>query len=30
MDAIHPNDAGFLCMAENIATVIRHILEKEA
>lgn len=30
VDGVHPNDAGFLCMAEGIGAVIRHILEKEA
>ena len=30
MDAVHPNDAGFLRMADGIGTVIRHILEREA
>lgn len=28
IDGIHPNDAGFISMADSIATVIRHILEK--
>ena len=28
MDGVHPNDAGFLRMADSIGTVIRHILEK--
>ena len=28
MDAVHPNDAGFLRMADSIGTVIRHALEK--
>ena len=30
LDAVHPNDAGFLHMADGIGTVIRHILETEA
>ncbi len=30
MDSVHPNDAGFLRMADGIGTVIRHILEREA
>lgn len=29
MDALHPNDAGFIRMADSIGTVIRHALEKE-
>ena len=29
MDGIHPNDVGFLRMADSIGTVIRHIFEKE-
>ena len=28
VDACHPNDAGFVRMADSIATVIRHALEK--
>ena len=28
LDGVHPNDAGFLQMAEGIGTVIRHVLEK--
>ena len=28
VDAVHPNDAGFIRMADSIGTVIRHILEK--
>lgn len=28
MDALHPNDAGFIRMADTIGTVIRHALEK--
>lgn len=28
LDSIHPNDAGFLMMAEGISCVLRHILEK--
>ncbi|MBQ9116810.1 MAG: hypothetical protein IJY04_07275 [Clostridia bacterium] len=28
VDAVHPNDAGFVRMADAIGTVIRHILEK--
>lgn len=28
MDGVHPNDAGFIRMADSIGTVIRHILEK--
>lgn len=28
IDGIHPNDAGFISMADSIATLIRHILEK--
>lgn len=28
MDGIHPNDVGFLRMADSIGTVIRHIFEK--
>ena len=28
LDGVHPNDAGFLRMAESIGTVIRHVLEK--
>ncbi len=30
VDSIHPNDAGFVRMADSIGTVIRHILEKQA
>lgn len=30
IDGVHPNDAGFLRMAEGIGAVIRHILEKKA
>ena len=29
VDSIHPNDAGFLRMAEQIGCVIKHALEKE-
>lgn len=29
VDGIHPNDAGFVRMADSIGTVIKHILEKE-
>lgn len=29
VDGIHPNDAGFVRMADGIGTVIKHILEKE-
>lgn len=29
VDGIHPNDAGFIRMADGIGAVIRHILEKE-
>ncbi|MEE0930173.1 MAG: SGNH/GDSL hydrolase family protein [Acutalibacteraceae bacterium] len=29
MDGIHPNDVGFLRMADSIGTVIRHIFEKK-
>ena len=28
VDSVHPNDAGFIRMADSIGTVIRHILEK--
>ena len=28
MDGVHPNDAGFLRMAESIGTVLRYIFEK--
>lgn len=28
VDALHPNDAGFVRMADNIGTVIKHALEK--
>jgi hypothetical protein len=28
VDDVHPNDAGFVRMADSIGTVIRHILEK--
>lgn len=28
LDSVHPNDAGFIRMAEVIGTVIRHVLEK--
>lgn len=28
VDGVHPNDAGFVRMADSIGTVIRHILEK--
>ena len=28
VDAVHPNDMGFVRMASTIGTVIRHILEK--
>ena len=30
MDGIHPNDAGFLKMADGIGCVIKHALEKQA
>lgn len=29
LDGIHPQDAGFMRMAESIGTLIRHILEKD-
>lgn len=29
MDGVHPNDAGFIRMADSIGTVIRHILETQ-
>ena len=29
VDGVHPNDAGFIRMADTIGSVIRHILEKE-
>lgn len=29
VDGIHPNDSGFIRMADGIGTVIRHILEKQ-
>lgn len=29
VDGVHPNDAGFLRMADGIGTVIRHVLEKK-
>lgn len=29
MDSIHPNDAGFLRMADCIGLVIKHILAKD-
>ena len=28
IDGVHPNDAGFLRMADSIGAVIRHVLEK--
>lgn len=28
VDDVHPNDAGFMRMADGIGTVIRHVLEK--
>ena len=28
VDGVHPNDAGFIRMADSIGTVIRHVLEK--
>ena len=28
VDSVHPNDAGFIRMADSIGTVIRHALEK--
>ena len=28
VDSIHPNDAGFIRMADAIGTVIRHALER--
>lgn len=28
VDSVHPNDAGFIRMADSIGTVIRHVLEK--
>ena len=30
VDGVHPNDAGFLRMAEGIGALIRHVLEKDA
>ena len=30
VDGVHPNDAGFIRMAEGIGTFIRHILEKQS
>lgn len=30
VDGVHPNDAGFIRMAEGIGTLIRHILEKKS
>ena len=30
VDSCHPNDAGFIKMADSIGTVIKHILEKQA
>jgi lysophospholipase L1-like esterase len=30
VDGVHPNDAGFIRMAEGIGTFIRHILEKRS
>lgn len=29
MDGVHPNDAGFIRMADSIGTVLRHIFEKQ-
>lgn len=29
MDSVHPNDAGFIRMADSIGTVLRHIFEKQ-
>ncbi len=29
VDAVHPNDAGFIRMADSIGTFIKHILEKQ-
>jgi hypothetical protein len=29
LDSVHPNDAGFIRMADSIGTVIRHALEKK-
>jgi len=28
VDGVHPNDAGFIRMADSIGTVVRHVLEK--
>jgi len=30
VDSVHPNDAGFVRMADTIGTVIRHVLEKNS
>lgn len=30
VDSVHPNDAGFIRMADSIGTVIRHVLEKNS
>ena len=29
LDGVHPNDLGYVRMADSIGTLIRHILEKE-
>lgn len=29
LDGVHPNDAGFIRMAEGIGAVVRHVLEKD-
>ena len=29
LDGVHPQDAGFIRMAEGIGSVIRHILQKD-
>jgi hypothetical protein len=29
LDSVHPNDAGFIRMADSIGTVVRYILEKK-
>ena len=30
IDGTHPNDFGFVKMAENIGAVVRHVLEKKS
>jgi len=30
VDGNHPNDVGFLCMADSVGSVARHILEKNS